>query len=169
MSLCISRLSKQDTIRNSTPRFTKPRLFSVNQANIKQDTANKKLKRISKKCFNCQPFVHYTVFYIFPVTCITFRSFEWLYFVQKVAWLKENFSILWRSMCTFWHCTYCVHQAKILYSNLWKSQNPELQCLEKPNSWILMIVKHKPLNQILEKPKSRIPMFEKVKFQKFTV
>ena len=32
-----------------------------------------------------------------------------------------------------------------------------------------MIVKHKPLNQILEKPKSRIPMFQKAKFQKFTV
>ena len=32
-----------------------------------------------------------------------------------------------------------------------------------------MIVKHKPLNQILEKPKSRTPMFEKAKFQKFTV
>lgn len=66
-----------------------------------------------------------TLYYLFTVTCITFRSFEWLYFVQKVASLTENVSILWRSMCTFWHCTYYVNQAKILNSNAWKSTNPK--------------------------------------------
>ena len=124
-SMYFEVIKTRHIIRNNTPRFTKPRLFRVNQANIKQDTGNKKLKRIWKKCLNRQLFVHYTVFYLFTVTCITFRSFEWLYFVQKVASLTENVSILWRSMCTFWHCTYCAHQAKILDSNAWKSTNPK--------------------------------------------
>ena len=40
-------------------------------------------------------------------------------------------------------------KAKVQNSNVWKSQNPEFQCLEKP--------------------KSRIPTFGKAKFQNFNV
>lgn len=112
--------------------LTKPRLFSVNQANIKQDTANKKLKRIWKKCLNCQPFVHYPVFNIFTVTCITFRSFEWLYFVQKGAWLTENF--LPKVQCL---------EKPNSRSLMIVKHKPLNQILEKPKSRIPMFEKPK--------------------------
>ena len=106
---------KQHTTLHS---LTKPRLFSVNQANIKQDTANKKLKRIWKKCLNCQPFVHYPVFNIFTVTCITFRSFDFV---------EINVHVL------------------TLYLMCSSSQNPQFQSLEKPKSKSPMFGKTKLL------------------------
>ena len=52
-------------------------------------------------------------------------------------------------------------KAEIDNSNVWKSQNPEFQCLEKLKSIIPMFRK--------EKPKSWIPMFGKAEIVNFNV
>ena len=54
-------------------------------------------------------------------------------------------------------------KAKIQNFNVWKSEKPEFQCLEKPKFRIPMFGKAKVQNSnaCLEKPKFRIPMFGK--------
>ena len=57
-------------------------------------------------------------------------------------------------------------KAKIQTPNVWKSQKPEFQCLERPKFRIPMFGKGQNSEfQRLEKAKTRIPMFGKPQFR----
>lgn len=122
-SMYFEVIKTRHIIRNNTPRFTKPRLFNVNQANIKQDTGNKKLKRIWKKRLNRQPFVHYTVLSLYCYM-YNFQKFWMAVFCSKsglinrkrLDFVKINVHVL------------------TLYLLCQSSQNPQFQCLEKHKS-----------------------------------
>ena len=114
-SMYFEVIKTRHIIRNNTPRFTKPRLFSVDQANIKQDTLNKKLKRV-----------------ICPLHCIL-SLYCYMYNFQKfwMAVFCSKSGLINRKRLDFVKIN--VH-VLTLYLLCQSSQNPQFQCLEKHKS-----------------------------------
>ena len=91
------------------------------------------------------------------------RMFAMLFSSPGVLLFTKHFTIyiFFLRTCGVWknqNTESNVEKAKIQNSNVWISENTEMQFFEKQNSWIPMFAKCRTLNlNFFLKPKSRIP------------